>query len=65
METHGKPIEIRWGEFKLGTSFFIPGVDQSKLARDVRRETTRLRIPVIIRKVVERDVLGIRVWRTL
>lgn len=65
METHGKPLDIKWGEFKLGTSFFIPGVDQGKLVKDVRRETNQLRIPVIIRRVVERNVLGIRVWRTL
>jgi hypothetical protein len=65
LETHGKPLEIKWGEFKLGTSFFVPGVDQVKLVKDMRSETARLRIPVIIRKVVERNVLGIRVWRTL
>jgi hypothetical protein len=65
LETHGKPLEIKWGEFKLGTSFFVPGVDQARLVKDMRSETARLRIPVIIRKVVERNVLGIRVWRTL
>jgi hypothetical protein len=63
METHGIPITIEWGKFQIGTSMFIPGVDQKKLQRDFRREMQRLKLKVVIKPVVEQGMLGIRIWR--
>lgn len=65
LETHRAPIEIRWGEFKIGSSIFIPGIDQAKLTREIKREMSRLRVRGIVRSVIERGVVGIRVWRAL
>jgi hypothetical protein len=64
LQTHGIPIKIDWGKFKVGTSFFIPGVDQDDLIRQVRREMQRLKIVVQVQAVVENNMLGVRVWRT-
>ena len=64
LQTHGIPIKIDWGKFKVGTSFFIPGIDQDDLIRQVRREMQRLKIVVQVQAVVENNMLGVRVWRT-
>lgn len=63
METHGIPIDIRWDLFQVGTSFFVPGIDREELDRHIRREMKRMNISVITRKVIENDILGVRVWR--
>lgn len=63
METHGIPIEIDWGKFQIGTSIFIPGVDQDGLKRQIRWEMRRLQLKVVIKGVVENDILGVRTWR--
>lgn len=63
METHGIPIELRWDLFQIGTSFFVPGVDREKLDKQLRQEMRRLDIRVVVRQVVENDMLGVRVWR--
>lgn len=63
MQTHGIPIEIVWGAFKIGTSIFIPGIDQDDLKRQLRWEMTRLKLKVVIKAVIENDILGVRVWR--
>ena len=63
METHGIPIEIDWGKFQIGTSIFIPGVDQDGLKRQIRWEMRRLQLKVVIKGVVENGILGVRTWR--
>jgi len=64
LQTHGIPIKIEWGKFKVGTSFFIPGIDQDDLIRQVRWEMKRLKIAVEVKAVAENNMLGVRVWRT-
>lgn len=64
LQTHGIPIKIDWDKFKANTSFFIPGVDQEDLIRQVRWEMKRLNIAVDVKAVVENSMLGVRVWRT-
>lgn len=63
IHTHGIPIQINWGEFKPGTSFFVPGVDQRGLRRMIQAEMKLVGIPVVIRPTIEGDILGVRVWR--
>lgn len=65
METHGIPVTIEWGKFQIGTSLFVPGVDQKKLMHEFRQEMQRLKLKVVIKPVVENDILGVRVWRVL
>ena len=63
METHGIPIDLQWDAFQISTSFFVPGVDRKELERQIRMEMRRLGIHVVTRQVVEKDILGVRVWR--
>lgn len=61
--THGTRVTIKWSAFAVGSSFFVPGVHQEDLARQLRAETNRMNLKVLIRKVVENNILGVRVWR--
>lgn len=63
LHTHGIPVRIEWGKFKVGTSFFVPGVDQAWLGNEIRKETNRMGFEVKIRQVAEGGMLGIRVLR--
>ena len=63
MQTHGVPIEIEWEEFLVGTSIFIPGVDQEELRRQLRWEMDQRKLKVVLRFTVENNILGVRVWR--
>lgn len=63
LHTHGIPIQVEWGKFKVGTSFFVPGVDQDWLVSQFRRETSRMGLQVSIKRVAENGMLGIRVLR--
>ena len=57
-------IQIEWGTFKPGTSFFIPCLNRKEVEEYVRKEANRLRIPVVCKAVVEKGKYGLRVWRT-
>jgi hypothetical protein len=63
MQTHGVPIEVEWEEFLVGTSIFIPGVDQEELRRQLRWEMDQRKLKVVLRFTVENNMLGVRVWR--
>ena len=63
MQSHGLSIRIKWDLFKIGPSVFIPGLDQPDLKRQAVAEFGRLNIPVVVRPVIENDIVGIRVWR--
>lgn len=63
MQTHGIQVDVPLDKFLVGTSFFVPGVDRDKLEAHIRREMKRMKIPVVIRQVVENRTLGVRVWR--
>lgn len=54
---------INWQKFKVGHSFFVPCIDARAAKQEVLRVTRRLRIPVVMRIVVEDGVKGLRVWR--
>jgi len=63
VETHGIQIDLQWDLFQIGTSFFVPGIDREGLEAHIRSEMRRLNIRVITRRVVENNILGVRVWR--
>jgi len=63
MQTHGVPIELEWAKFQIGTSVFIPGVDQAELVRQLRWEMEQRGLNVVLRATAENDMLGVRVWR--
>ena len=63
MQTHGVPIEVEWDKFQVGTSVFIPGVDQEELKRQLRWEMAHRGLKVVLRSTVKDNMLGVRVWR--
>lgn len=63
LETHGIPVQIDWRGFKIGTSVFVPGVDQQTLHYALRRAARRRGFDIVTRSVVERGMLGVRMWR--
>lgn len=63
METHGVPITIEWEQFQVGTSVFIPGVDQDELKRRVSARMRQVGLKVVVHPYIQNDILGVRVWR--
>jgi len=63
MRIQGISYDINWRNFRVGTSFFVPCLDDSSAKKEVLRTTKRLRVNVFIKVVVEEGVKGLRVWR--
>jgi hypothetical protein len=55
--------QINWQKFKRGSSFFVPCIDIKAAKAEVARVTRRLKIPVVMKVVIEEGVKGLRVWR--
>lgn len=64
MLIEGVEYELNWGEFSVGSSFFIPCVQAETAEQRVRKKMERLGYAVIIKLVIEDGIRGIRVWRT-
>jgi hypothetical protein len=64
METHGVPIEVDWSRFEVGSSFFVPAVAAQPLLNQIRQKMREVGVTVVIRRRVENNLLGFRVWRT-
>jgi len=54
--------QINWQKFKPGRSFFVPCVDTKAAKAEVTRVTKRLKIPIVMKVVIEDGVMGLRVW---
>ena len=54
--------QINWQKFRRGMSFFVPCVDTKAAKAEVARVTKRLKIPVVMKVVIEEGVMGLRVW---
>lgn len=64
METHGVPIEVDWSRFEVGSSFFVPAVLTQPLVSQIHTKMREVGVKVVIRRRIENNLLGIRVWRT-
>jgi hypothetical protein len=47
----------------VGASFFIPCLDTDEALIQVKRTTNRLRYKIVSRVVIEKGIMGLRVWR--
>ena len=56
-------IKIRWSDFKVGTSFFLPCLSCIKLQREIKRKAEELDINIAYKIVIEKNIRGLRVWR--
>ncbi len=63
MQVLGLPILIECSKFQPGTSMFIPCLDRREVERFIKQETSRLKLDVVCKQVIENKVYGLRVWR--
>lgn len=61
--TNGVDYQIKWTDFKPGTSFFIPAVDTKSAIAAIKRESDRLEFEFVHKVVVEDGIMGVRIWR--
>ena len=63
MRIQGISYNVNWKNFKVGTSFFVPCLDEVAAKEEVLRVTKRLKMQVLIKIVIEEGVKGLRIWR--
>lgn len=56
---------IPWERFTVGKSIFIPCLDPEYTLQVFKKEAGRRHGRFIHRVVVEKGVMGLRIWRTL
>lgn len=61
----GIAVNIKWEKFQIGTSFFVPCIDDQRFIAKVRRVTDELGYKVRAVPRVENGKWGVRVWRIL
>jgi hypothetical protein len=59
----GVKFKIRWSDFVIGSSIFIPSANVKKTMRQFRIHARILDIDVKHRAVIEKDLYGVRIWR--
>ena len=64
MRIEGINYELDWQGFTVGSSFFVPCLDDTKARERIEGKMNRLGYAVIVKLVIEDGVRGLRVWRT-
>jgi len=64
MRIEGINYELNWQEFTVGSSFFVPCLNDVKARERIETKMNRLGYAVIIKLVIEDGIRGLRVWRT-
>ena len=64
MRIEGINYELDWQEFTVGSSFFIPCLDDAKARERIEGKMNRLGYAVIVKLVIEDGIRGLRIWRT-
>lgn len=59
----GVPVHIEWHLLTPGSSFFIPAIQTTQLARTVRKTATIKGVRLIHKVCVENGMYGVRFWR--
>ena len=59
----GVNYEIRWRDFKRGSSIFIPCLNPRSAKAEVLTVTKRLKFKVLMKIVIVEGVRGLRIWR--
>ena len=63
MQIEGINYRLNGQEFSVGSSFFIPCLDDIRAKAHIERKMKRLNFAITIKLVVEDGVRGLRVWR--
>lgn len=61
----GYPIyfKVNWDSFPQHSSFFIPTLNTIEAKRVIKKACSSRGIDVRLRKSIENDIQGVRVWR--
>ena len=63
MIIEGVSYEVKWGNFKRGTSFFIPCIQPKKVRLQLKRVFHRFKMQVVSKISIEDGISGLRIWR--
>jgi hypothetical protein len=63
IETEGVQVEIEWGKFIVGSSFFLPCIDTAAVRGQLLRYAKLRGIQIRTVDRIENTLWGIRVWR--
>jgi len=63
MLIHGLSFRVNWRNFVVGSSFFIPSLQPEAMILQIKRTTKRLGYKIKTQTVVEKGILGLRIWR--
>jgi hypothetical protein len=63
MKIEGITYNLNWLEFSVGSSFFVPCLNDVEARELLERKMKRLKYATTIKLVIEDGVRGLRVWR--
>jgi hypothetical protein len=63
MRIEGINYNLHWPKFRIGTSFFVPCLNDTDARQRIEAKMFRLGYATIIKLVVEDGIRGLRVWR--
>mgnify|MGYP007049611787 CR=1 FL=1 len=63
IETEGVQVEIEWGKFIVGSSFFLPCIDTGAFRRQMEKHAEARGVEIKMRDRMENLYWGVRVWR--
>ena len=63
MRIEGVNYHLHWPKFKIGTSFFVPCLNDADARQRIETKMSRLGYATLIKLVVEDGIRGLRVWR--
>lgn len=63
LKVEGVEYRIDLRKFRYGASFFIPCLRPKKARRQLQALFRRLGAEVLIRRVIESGIQGLRIWR--
>jgi hypothetical protein len=66
LQVLGLPVQIEWEKLRVGVSFFIPvplGISQ-QLRKQLLAAAAEYGYDLLMEEVVEKNLTGLRVWRT-
>ena len=61
----GVEIRIEWHLLAPGASFFVPAIQVTQVAREVRKAATEKGIRLIHKPCINAGMYGIRFWRVV
>tara|TARA_R110000824_G_scaffold345827_1_gene532545 strand:- start:875 stop:1102 length:228 start_codon:yes stop_codon:yes gene_type:complete len=61
----GVRIVVEWDSFVVGASAFIPCINTEEAMRQAAKILVDKSYKMEARAVIEEDILGIRIWRTV